>query len=632
MSSSSLSLLCCRGQAYQALAEEEGETKTLSVKDFLRVYKSLLPFFWPPSDLPGSTGLKVRLVVSLSLVLVSKLVNLAVPITMARAVDALGIASPSIPFAWILAYAGLMVASSVVSELQQTVFLNVTQHASRMISVRSFKHLHDLPLQYHLHRKTGAVLTTINRGTSSISQLIRITLFTLMPAFLEFFMTTVLLIFSYGWSFGLNMFLCITAYVLLTGSLTAWRKRFRRVQNVYENKKSDVGVDSLLNFETVKAFSGEAYEVDRYDKAIIEFQKVEIASRISLLFLNSGQKAIIALGLLGGLILAAWKITTNSLSVGDMFAVQIFMIQVTSPLSWLGSSWEFSNQSAMDAESLQKIFDEPITIEDAPAAVSLDVSQSTEVEFDNVYFSYPKSERRILNGISFKIPTGHTVGIVGPTGSGKSTLARLLLRYYDPDEGRVRVAGKDLARDVTTKSLRQHIGVVAQDTVLFNDTLGFNIGYGSVASGIGSEAEIRRAAEEAQLTTFLQRAPDGLDTLVGERGLRLSGGEKQRVAIARVLLKNPEILILDEATSALDSTTEKLITESLEALARNRTTLVIAHRLSTVQSADQILVLDNGKIVERGSHSELIKMGGLYHQLWMTQARQDAEKEEETIF
>ncbi len=614
------SMFCCTKSEYDELEEEESrkeaeEKKPMKLGDVTRTMKMIVPFFWPKNE----TALKLRMVVSLLLIFVSKLINLGVPYVMGVILERLSVNSLVMPTTLILLYGALRTANSMVTEVQSTVFLNVTQYASRLLSVDAFRHLHALSLNWHLKRKTGAVLRTINRGTGSISTLIRIVLFTLAPTLLELVMVCVLMTATYGYPFALITFGSIGSYCVVTFVLTNWRKRFRRVSNRLDSVSADIAVDSLLNFETVKSFTAQEFEVERYDVAMRNYFKVEIASRVSLLVLNSSQVFCVTVGLVGSLLLAAYEIQQKTLNIGELIAVQLYIAQVAAPLSWLGSAWEMIQSAAVDAESLVEILEEEEDVRDVLGAKDLQPGDGS-IEFENVSFAYgtDKDAKPILKNVSFRVEGGQTVGIVGATGSGKSTIARLLVRYYDTTSGSIKVSGQEV-RSLTQKSLRRAIGVVSQDTVLFNSTVGFNIAFGAISDGPVTQRQIEDAAREAQILDFIMNSPKKFETLVGERGLRLSGGEKQRIAIARVILKNPSFLILDESTSALDTRTERLITESLQQIQKNRTSLVIAHRLSTVMGADKIVVLDQGQVVETGTHEELLQKEGHYAKLWKAQ-------------
>ena len=498
---------CCGLEYLKLDPEDEAEDKKkdMPLKDLFNIFKLTFPYLWPKNE----TGLKVRLVLSVSMIFVTKGIGLLVPLTIAMAINDLSLDAPMSPVKWILLYGALKVIMSVLKEVQETVFLNVTQNAALLISTRCFAHLHNLSLAYHLKRKSGAVLRSIKRGASSLSQLIRITLFTLFPALVEFFMTLFLLGFAYGWAFAANLFAAIALYVILTFLLSNWRRKFRRVSNKYDNKAGEIAFDSLLNFETVKTFTTEQVEVERYKKSISQFLSVELASRFSLMILNSSQQITITAGLVGGLWIAASKIVAgDGLEVGDLVAVQFYLLQVVAPLSWLGSAWEFINSASMDVESLMEIMDEPIDVTDVLGAEELELSPGrNSIKFSNVSFGYGP-DRKILNNVSFEVKSGETLAIVGPTGSGKSTIGRLLLRYYDIDSGTIEIGGQS-SRSVTMKSLRSNIAVVSQDTVLFNETIGFNIEYGGVAKGPVSQSEIEQVARRAQIADFINNSPEG---------------------------------------------------------------------------------------------------------------------------
>ncbi len=487
-------MFCCTKSEYDLLEEEENrkadaEQKPKKLADVVRTLKMVLPFFWPRNE----TALKVRMVVSLVLIVLSKLFNLGVPFVMAMIVNRLTGDIAAMPVSLILLYGALRTANSLVVEVQSTIFLNVTQYASRLLSVDAFRHLHALSLNWHLKRKTGAVLRTINRGTGSISTLIRIVLFTLAPTLLELLMVCALMTATYGYPFALITFGSIGSYCVVTFLLTNWRKRFRRVQNRLDSISADIAVDSLLNFETVKSFTAQEFEVERYDVAMRNFFKVETAARVSLLVLNSSQVFCVTLGLVGSLLLAAYEIKQKSLNVGELIAVQLYIAQVAAPLSWLGSAWEMIQSAAVDAESLVEILEEEEDVRDVLGAKDLEPGDGS-IEFSNVSFGYGTGSdaRPILKNVSFRIEGGQTVGIVGATGSGKSTIARLLVRYYDIESGSIKISGQEV-RNVTQKSLRRAIGCVSQDTVLFNSTVGFNIAFGAVSDGPVTQKQIEDA-------------------------------------------------------------------------------------------------------------------------------------------
>ncbi|HEY1633024.1 MAG TPA: ABC transporter ATP-binding protein/permease, partial [Rhizomicrobium sp.] len=523
--------------------------------------------------------------------------------------------------ALIVGYCLLRVASGAFAELRDAVFASVQQHAVRRIALETFEHMHRLSLRFHLDRQTGGLSRAIERGTTGIESVLRLAVFNILPTLLELVMVTAILWRMFDWRFAALTFLCVAAYIGFTLLFTSWRVRFRRAMNELDSEAQSKAVDSLLNYETVKYFNNEVHETKRFDKSMAKYSRASIQAQISLSVLNTGQALIMALGLGIVMILAAYGIKDGRFTVGTLVAANAILVQLYVPLNLLGTVYREITQAMVDMDAMFRLLHQPQEVTDKPDAKALIVSGG-EVKFDNVIFSYEPA-RVVLKGVSFTVPAGKTVAVVGPSGAGKSTISRILYRFYDIQSGSVTIDGQDI-RDVTQASLREKIGIVPQDTVLFNDTVKYNIAYGRIGA---SEADIKEAARLAQIDKFIVELPMGYDAMVGERGLKLSGGEKQRVAIARTILKNPPILLLDEATSALDTHTEREIQSALAAVSRDRTTLVIAHRLSTVVDADEILVLDHGEIVERGRHDDLVDRGGHYAAMWNKQKQADAARE-----
>jgi ABC-type transport system involved in Fe-S cluster assembly fused permease/ATPase subunit len=575
--------------------------------------KTLIPYIW---------AYRVRVVFALLCLIAAKGANVAVPLIFKRLIDTLDITPGQalivVPAALLLAYGVLRFSTSMFTELREIVFARVTQQAVRNISLQVFRHLHSLSLRFHLDRQTGGLTRDIERGTRSIGSLISYTLYSILPTLVEMGLVIGILLAEYDAVFALIAMVALVLYISFTVTVTNWRTALRRQANELDSAANARAIDSLINFETVKYFNNEEWEARRYDEQLGKWAGAQVKNQYSLSMLNTGQAAIIAVAVTAMMWQAATRVAAGAMTLGDIVLVNAFLIQLYIPLNFLGVLYREIRQSLTDIERMFRLMAENREVADAPDAVALPPGPAT-VEFAAVGFAYdPK--RIILFDVNFTIPAGQTVAVVGHSGSGKSTLARLLYRFYDVQSGAVKVNGQDLRR-LTQASLRAAIGIVPQDTVLFNDTLLYNIQYGRPEA---SREEVEAAARAAQLEDFIRRLPDGYETRVGERGLKLSGGEKQRVAIARALLKNPAILIFDEATSALDSKTEKAIQAQLEQAARGRTALVIAHRLSTVMNADQILVLDQGRIVERGSHWALLAAGGAYAQMWALQQLEEA--------
>ena len=578
--------------------------------DLVKLAKFAWPFVWPERE----WGLRVRVVIALMLLVAAKLVNIAVPFLLKDIVDGLSIDNLSaVPLAALIGYGAARFGAMLFHQLRDAVFAKVGQRAGRRLARAVYTHLFRLSLRYHLQRRTGELARAIDRGVKALSFLLRSIVFSLAPTFLEFAIVIGILWANYPPSFALITFITIVAYGAFTVATTNWRTLIRREMNARDNEFNASAVDGLINYEVVKAFGNEGLEEQRLDKALRGYEKAAIKSDTTLAFLNTGQATIITIGITILMILAAQGVVEGSMTVGDVILLNAFLLQLYQPLNFLGVVYREIRQSVTDLENIQNLLTlTPDVLDKADAAI-LKLAGG-RVTFSDVHFAYD-ARRPILNGMSFAMDPGEKVAVVGPSGAGKSTIVRLLFRFYDPISGTIEIDGQPVAA-VTQTSLRQYIGLVPQDTVLFNDTIGANIAYGRPGA---DQQEIEEAARRAQIDTFIAGLPDGYQTMVGERGLKLSGGEKQRVAIARVLLKNPPILVLDEATSALDSRTEQQLQSALEQAAEGRTTLVIAHRLSTVTDADRIVVLDGGKIAQSGRHEELLAQGGLYAELWQRQ-------------
>ena len=577
-----------------------------AVRTDWQTIRTLLPYLW---------GYRGRIGAALLCLVIAKVANVGVPVLMKQIVDALDprIAVLSVPLALLAAYGLLRLSTTVFTELREYLFAKVTQRAVRRIGLTVFRHLHALSLRFHLARQTGGLTRDVERGQRGISTLISFALFSILPTLVEISLVSAVLIVRYDWTFITITVIALALYVLFTILITEWRTHFRRQMNELDSKANTRAIDSLLNYETVKYFGNEAWEASRYDESLQRWERAAVKSQTSLSALNIGQSAIIAIAVA----LIMWRATVGvvdgRMTIGDLVLVNAFMIQLYIPLNFLGVIYREIKQALADMERLFRLIDEHAEIVDRPGALPLAVSGG-EIRFEHVDFAY-ETNRSILHDVTFTIPAGRDVAVVGPSGSGKSTLARLLYRFYDVRGGRITIDGQDL-RDVQQASLRAAIGIVPQDTVLFNDTIEYNIAYGRPGA---SHDEVVAAAKLAQIHDFVDRLPEGYATPVGERGLKLSGGEKQRVAIARAILKNPAILIFDEATSALDSRSEKAIQAELAVIARDRTSLTIAHRLSTIVDAHEILVLDHGRIVERGTHVALLAANGVYARMWQLQ-------------
>ena len=579
-------------------------------RDDWKTLRSLFPYLME---------FKWRVFVAMSLLIFSKLANVTVPLALKEIIDAMDKTKSvlAIPVFLIIGYGVLRLLSTLFGELRDAVFANVTQRAIRRVALKVFEHLHNLSLRFHLDRQTGGVSRDIERGTRGIGFLLNFTLFNILPTLLEIGLVAAILLKKYSPWFAVITFITLLIYIAFTLFITEWRMVVRRTMNDPDSKANTRAIDSLLNYETVKYFGNERYEADRYDDHMAHWEAAAVRNQTSLALLNSVQSVVIAIGITTLMLLAASQVVKGAMTVGDLVLVNVYMIQLYMPLHFLGFVYREIRHALADMEKMFSLLDEHREIEDSPNATTLDVG-SAAVRFDHVSFGYAP-DRQILFDVSFAIPAGNTVAVVGASGAGKSTLSRLLFRFYDVQQGRILISGQDI-REVTQSSLRAAIGIVPQDTVLFNDTIYYNIAYGRPEA---TREEIIVAAQAAHIHDFIESLPQGYDTMVGERGLKLSGGEKQRVAIARAILKNPAILIFDEATSALDSKSEKAIQAELRAIAQNRTTLVIAHRLSTVVDADQILVMDQGKIVERGTHRELLAQNRLYAQMWNLQKQEE---------
>lgn len=583
--------------------------------------KSLINHLWPK----GRADLKFRVVLSMMCLLLAKVINVYVPFLYKAAVDTLSqpTALLLVPVTIIIAYGIARVLQQTFGELRDFIFTPVAQHSQRTIALSTFSHLHNLSLAFHLDRQTGGLSRVIERGTRAIQTVLSFMLFNIIPTLLEILLVTGILYTKFGLKYAVVTFVTVGLYVYFTFSITNWRTKFRKQMNERDTEANTKAIDSLINYETVKYFSNEQHELNRYDVSLAHYEKEAIKSQSSLSLLNVGQGFIIGLGLVSVMYMAAGGVADHLLTVGDFVLVNTMLLQLFIPLGFLGFVYREINQGLIDMEKMFELLNVHTEIQDADEAGELE-PRNWSVDFKNVTFQY-QPERVILKNVSFHIPEGKTLALVGPSGSGKSTIARLLFRFYDVTSGAIQIGASDL-REVKQKSLRQAIGIVPQDTVLFNDTIGYNIGYGKPSA---SGQEIRAAAGLAQIDQFIQSLAKKYETGVGERGLKLSGGEKQRVAIARTILKNPKILVFDEATSALDSHTEKEIQVSMREVSKDRTTLIIAHRLSTIVHADEILVLKAGEVVERGTHNDLLEMDGEYASMWKKQ--QQAEEIESQL-
>jgi ATP-binding cassette subfamily B protein len=599
-----------------------------------RAVRALLPYMWPQGDVE----LKARVVIAMVLLVAAKVATVAIPAVFGRAVDALEGASTAgsvaaVPVGLLIGYGLLRVGQQAFAELRDFVFAKVGQRAIRRIALRIFQHLHALSLRFHMDRQTGGLSRSIERGIKGIDFLLRFMLFNILPTLVEIALVCGILWSLFGFVFSAITFVTVSIYVAFTLMFTEWRLKFRRAMNDSDSEANTKAIDSLLNFETVKYFGNEEHEAERYDSSMQRYEKAAVKSLTTLSLLNVGQGLIMAAGMTILLVLSGFRVGDGSMSIGAFTAVNLYMMQLFQPLNFLGFVYREIKQSLVDMEQMFGLLEENKEIQDNVEAAPLDVPDGV-VRFEHVSFRYDP-RKSILRDVDFEVPAGNTVAIVGASGAGKSTISRLLFRFYDVADGRITIDGQDI-REITQASLRASIGIVPQDTVLFNDTIFYNIQYGRPAA---SPAEVEEAARLAQVHDFVMALPDGYNTKVGERGLKLSGGEKQRVAIARTILKDPKILLFDEATSALDTHTEREIQTALDQVSADRTTLVIAHRLSTVVNADEIIVLDDGVIIERGRHAALLThAGGAYAELWERQqaavrrAEEQAADVQEGIF
>jgi ATP-binding cassette, subfamily B, heavy metal transporter len=611
----------------RALKRDVSADRTASL---LQTVIVLWPYIWP-SD---RRDLKLRVWMTMLLLLVAKIATMAVPFTFKWATDALtGQGSAPLessswlgwaiaaPVLMTLAYGFMRILMAVLTQARDGIFAKVAMNAVRRLAFIVFEHMHRLSLRFHLERKTGGLTRVLERGRNAIETIVRMVIMQLVPTVIELSFIIVVLLYQFDWRYVVLVVATVTCYMVYTYFATEWRIGIRRRMNDSDSDANVKAIDSLLNYETVKYFVAEEREARRYDRAMERYEEASVRSYVSLAVLNAGQATIFTIGLAGAMVMCAYGIEQGTHTVGDFIMINAMMIQLYQPLNFMGMVYREIKQAVIDIENLFGILDRKPEIEDRPGAKPLDARHGA-IRFDNVSFAYDP-ERAILKGLSFEVPAGKTVAVVGPSGAGKSTISRLLYRFYDVTGGRIEIDGQDI-RDVTQVSLRSAIGMVPQDTVLFNDTIRYNIRYGRWEA---TNAEVEEAARNAQIDNFIRIAPKGYETEVGERGLKLSGGEKQRVAIARTILKGPPILLLDEATSALDSHTEKDIQDALDRVSKNRTTLVIAHRLSTIVAADEILVLDHGIIVERGTHPQLLARGGLYASMWNRQREAEAARE-----
>jgi len=596
----------------------------------LSIMAGLWPYIWPAER----RDLKLRVALSMLLLVVAKLATVAVPFTFKWATDALtgrdsAPVAPSSWLVWVLAapilmtvaYGGTRILVAVLTQMRDGIFAKVAMNAVRRLAYRTFEHLHQLSLRFHLERKTGGLTRVLERGRNAIETIVRMVIMQLVPTVIELALIIAVLLYQFDWRYVAVITATVACYMAFTYQATEWRINIRRRMNDSDTDANVKAIDSLINYETVKYFVAEEREARRYDRSMKRYEDASVEAYVSLAVLNAGQATIFTIGLAAVMVMCAYGIKEGSNTVGDLVMINAMMIQLYQPLNFMGMVYREIKQAVIDIERMFAILARKPEIEDRPGARPLSVGRGA-IRFENVSFSYDPG-REILKGISFEVPAGHTVAVVGPSGAGKSTISRLLFRFYEVTGGRISIDGKDI-RDVTQQSLRAAIGMVPQDTVLFNDTIRYNIRYGRWEA---SDAEVEEAARLAQIDDFIRMSPNGYETEVGERGLKLSGGEKQRVAIARTILKGPPILLLDEATSALDSHTEKDIQDALDRVSRNRTTLVIAHRLSTIVGADEIVVLDRGAIAERGTHHQLLASGGLYAGMWNRQREAEAARE-----
>ena len=601
------------------MTDTSNTPQTPAERSDLATIRTLLPYLWPV----GHWDVRTRVIGAVLCMISAKIAVVYVPILFGQAVDSLPSlegagAAVTIPLGVILAYGAARVLSLAFGELRDAIFISVAQRAIRQIGISTFRHLHSLSLRFHLERQTGGLTRSIERGTKAIETLLRFMLFNVLPTLFEITMVFILLWTLLDIRFALVTVVTVVLYISYTIIVTQWRIKHRRRMNEADQRANTRAIDSLLNYETVKYFGNEEHEAGRYDVSLKRYETAAVTSGRSLALLNVGQTFVISAGLTIVMLMAAQGIVDGSMSIGDFVMANTYLIQLYQPLGFFGFAYREIKQSLVDMEKMFELRRVDLEIKDPSDATPLRVAGG-EIQFDNVYFGYDP-RRPILHGVSFTVPAGKTVAVVGPSGAGKSTISRLLYRFYDIGSGRILIDGQDI-RDVTQHSVRAALGIVPQDTVLFNDTIEYNIDYGF--PGKGKQA-IQDAAKLAQIHQFIESTPDGYETMVGERGLKLSGGEKQRVAIARTILKDPPILLFDEATSALDSATEQAIQQNLRQLSQGKTTLVIAHRLSTIVDADEILVLRSGEVVERGNHRDLLEQDGVYADMWMRQ-QEDAD-------
>lgn len=589
-----------------------------TARDDWKTIRTLVPYLWEH---------KGRVLLALGLLLLAKVANVTVPLVLKEVVDALDASQHPelvLPLFLILGYGAIRAGAVLFGELRDAVFAKVTQRTIRRIALKVFRHLHALSLRFHLDRQTGGVSRDIERGSRGISFLLNFMVFNILPTLVEISLIAAVLLYNFNIWFALIPFATAAVYIAFTLIVTEWRMKFRRRMNEMDSQANTKAIDSLLNYETVKYFGNEGFETDRYDNNLRSWEAAAIKNQTSLASLNIGQGVIIAIGMTGVMLMAGRGVVGGSMTLGDLVMINTYLMQMFIPLNFLGFVYREIKHSLADMEKMFGLLNERQEIKDKPGALPLAIPAG-RVSFENVTFAYSKA-RPILKNVSFDVPPGRKVAVVGSSGGGKSTLVRLLFRFYDVDEGTIRIDGTDI-RDVTQQSLREAIGIVPQDTVLFNDTIHYNIAY---ARPEATREEVEHAVKTAHLKHFIESLPEGYDTLVGERGLKVSGGEKQRIAIARAILKHPRILVFDEATSALDSESEQVILKALKEVAADYTTLVIAHRLSTIVDADQILVMEQGRIIERGTHSELLTADRVYAKMWALQQQEQRPPLDET--